>query len=287
MMIPTLTLGEVALRLQLQDEGLARLIQKEYDGFLSTRETPYQLRLNYTSRLHPDEEQFNLTAGFNNDYFYLRSTALICFYRLATGRGVLHVAPSDYGTEAVLQNGFRYLCQLLALQQHSIFFHAAGIYHWGLQKAFLFMGASGSGKTTICRLSSTSEYQIISDDLVLVGITPGGIKLYPSPFFGELKGESSHCQAFPVAGIFLIRKGKDNQITTPLSTSEQVATLAANLPYVESYDRLRQQQILSLLAQLAYQQPLSQLTFTKQPSFWEEITFFFNNHRGVKNVSSY
>jgi hypothetical protein len=80
------------------------------------------------------------------------------------------------------ENYLRVLYAWLCLDQSGLVVHAAGVISEG--KGFVFFGRSGSGKTTVSRLSMYST--VLSDDLVIIKASASGkFWLYGVPFRGD------------------------------------------------------------------------------------------------------
>lgn len=102
--------------------------------------------------------------------------------------------------------------------------HAAGIVIDG--RAFVLVGAEGSGKTTWAGLSGASGARVIGDDLLIV--EEG--HLLATPLRAELATEATKGR-FPLAGI-LVPAHAPSPSLEPLPRLAAAAALAANLPYV-------------------------------------------------------
>lgn len=75
-------------------------------------------------------------------------------------------------------------------------------------KAFIFIGKSGAGKTTIANIFS--KFNILSDELVALRIIEGKFFAFSTPFWGEMKNEEKNLKS-KLKKIFFIKKHNDNR----------------------------------------------------------------------------
>ena len=88
------------------------------------------------------------------------------------------------------------------IEAHGLVIHAASLVRNG--RAFLFCGRSGSGKTTIARLSQHAT--LLSDELSIVRITDHRVRCYGTPFWGDL-ARAGEDRAAPLVGIYFLTTG--------------------------------------------------------------------------------
>ena len=106
--------------------------------------------------------------------------------------------PLQYPLEDLL---FRHLLA----ERHALLVHACGVGWHG--RGYLFVGSSGSGKSTTARLWKAAGATVLNDDRVVLHASPDGIFIYPTPWFGEhpdVEGEET-----PLAALYLLRKGSE------------------------------------------------------------------------------
>lgn len=93
-------------------------------------------------------------------------------------------------------------------------------------KGFLFMGKSGTGKSTHSRLWLThvEGSWLLNDDNPMLRLTEGGVRVYGSPWSGK-----THCyrnESAPVAGIVRLKQAPRNRFRV----CEDIAAFSAVLP---------------------------------------------------------
>ncbi|MBQ3613469.1 MAG: phosphoenolpyruvate carboxykinase [Bacteroidales bacterium] len=93
-------------------------------------------------------------------------------------------------------------------------------------KGFLFMGKSGTGKSTHSRLwlKHIEGSWLLNDDNPMLRLTEGGVRVYGSPWSGK-----THCyrnESAPVAGIVRLKQAPRNRFRV----CEDIAAFSAVLP---------------------------------------------------------
>lgn len=151
-------------------------------------------------------------------------------------------AESDLATPMVMENSFRVATAYAALYRGGIIFHSAAIVLD--DQAYIFVGRSNAGKTTLTKKSHEQGFRVLSDDINL--ILPGhyGYEAYPVPFTGEFgrpEIQGNKILTFNVKAICLLSQSP----TLTIKTSDPALSLARLLvgcPYVnsdpEEYDRI-------------------------------------------------
>lgn len=139
---------------------------------------------------------------------------------------------SDAGSESfagIFENFFRVLTAYRLLESGGALVHAAGIVKDGL--AFLFLGRSGAGKTTLSRMAEERGGTVLSDDLNALTPGPAGAVVAALPFTGDLGPRSGRPATWPLGGVFRLEQSAADE-AFPLSRAAALAALVACSPFV-------------------------------------------------------
>jgi hypothetical protein len=178
--------------------------------------------------------------------------------QIALGRGGRDPAPR------AIENLLRAAVAWMAIERGGFLLHGASIVRGG--RGFLFYGPSGAGKSTLAALSD--EGRVISDDLSLVLRRPAGLVVAGGPFRGTYREGAPVVGAFPVAGLYRIRKADAIRVTP--GDAGCFADLVGNLPYI--VDQVgRRSDLLDRVRAIAAGAALRTLEFRKDRSFWPAI----------------
>jgi hypothetical protein len=164
------------------------------------------------------------------------------------------------------QNVLRFIYFFEILQCGGLLLHASSVVRNGM--AYIFPGASGSGKTSIVRFSPGMA--ILNDEISVVQLSGDGspATAWGTPFYGDWGQPGEHLSA-PVKGFFFPIKSKSHRIL-PLSQEETHGYLLPRIcTYTTWEPRLRK--LFDLGMQLAEKVPGYLLHFLPTPDFWDAI----------------
>ncbi len=142
--------------------------------------------------------------------------------------------------------------------------HSAGLVVDG--RAFLLVGAPGSGKSSFAALGERAGARVLSDDLVLLDRADGAFEALGAPF------RSTHVARYgpgrwPLAAVLFPRRGSP-AAWVPCRALTARARILANLPFV-SDAALGAERSAALVDRLASDVPCLELTFGLDPTFVE------------------
>jgi hypothetical protein len=177
------------------------------------------------------------------------------------------------------QSFLRIACSVLLAPLGGVLFHSSSVVR--NDKAFLFVGESGAGKTTIARLSSPSL--ILSDEVsAIVPAGPGmtdGYMCHATPFWGDLadglddEGRKvvlrEQPAAAPLERIFFPRKDTRDAVipvlpfATFLELTREAFAFGDDAPTMDA--------ITATCQMLAERIPAFELHFRRSPEFWSCI----------------
>lgn len=164
-----------------------------------------------------------------------------------------------------LENYLRVLVGWDVVQRQGLLLHAAGIVH--ADRACVFFGASGAGKSTVAGLSAPRP--VLSDDLVLIERSGAGYVACGAPFRGSEWQAPRLNACAPLAALFALEQAP-HHARQPLATAAAVARLVAATPFVTTCRRGVTRVVEAALG-LATTIAPARLQFRKDGQFWEVI----------------
>ena len=162
-------------------------------------------------------------------------------------------------------NGVEYFLRvvyaLLCFEQGGLMLHAAGVVR--NERAFLFFGRSGAGKTTAAR--NALDGIVLNDDLIALLPEDHGWRAYGTPFTNPTQTRPSSASA-PVAGLFRLVQSPTLAIE-PLLGARALAELLTSIPVLNGSPSPP----ISRCRQLLDTIPAYKLFLRPDPSFWPLI----------------
>lgn len=184
-----------------------------------------------------------------------------------TLKGTLWAADGDLLTlPLVIENYLRIVAAYSALMRGGLLIHSAGIVVD--ERAYLFLGRSGAGKTTVSKMALDTQADVLSDDInIVLPSEKGGFCVGAVPFAGELGNLCLLREGlYPLGGMFWLRKGKRPEGAKPMDLAVQLAHIYACCPIVNA-DARQMDQILETCKRIVTAQPLRLLDFNRDETF--------------------
>lgn len=256
--------GAISILLRCIDNDLADTLHERYADFIYDGEHDHSILIEI------DPEQINENKDlpkmpihrFEPGKTFIEGRWLRGFYDEIRGYGELILA--DASPISHIEYYLRSICAIAAFQGGQILLHAAGILRTGY--ALLFVGHSGSGKSTIVQLSPGSI--VLSDDLVLLEPCTDKWIAHGTPFWNPGQAREENTCAI-VKSIFTLIKSDHNSIQE-LKLGRALAEIISNIPII-SADPYRNERLLGLGMKLCEDVPVYELSFQKNQSFWSMV----------------
>jgi hypothetical protein len=270
----SLALGDWSLRISGIDHELSRALGRRWGGFVSRGdegEPTLALRV-----LRCGEGWLQPQAGepYRVEAEVADRTPLVRSYTFAAapeaGRSAWRCGLCDSPREPrerALENLVRYLVSRLAVERGGFALHASGVLREGA--AYLFAGASRSGKSTVTALSAPCT-SLGDDYAVAVPAASGGWLAPAVPFDNSERAPSGPPGGwFPLAGIWRLHQAAECRVETPGPLAAGASLMACvafgwALPDL-SEALLRQVERFVATGRFVH------LHFTKSPAFWQLI----------------
>lgn len=145
---------------------------------------------------------------------------------------------------------------VMTIPEDTVAMHSSCIVYQG--KAVLFLGESGTGKSTHTRL--WREYikgsKLLNDDSPLVRCTEGNIWVYGSPWSG--KTPCYRTERYPLAGCVRLSQASGNKIGR-LNTLQAFGALHPSAPPAFAYDDRLYEGVCSVLGKIISRVPVYRL----------------------------
>jgi len=152
--------------------------------------------------------------------------------------------------------------------------HAAGVVVRG--RAFVLVGAAGSGKSTFARCARDGGALSLSEDLVVLHAAGAGFEALSVPFRADDRRPAGPGR-WPVAAVLLPEAGPEPGMR-PADRMRARASLAANLPYAAD-SRRHGPALVTLMERLLAAVPVCTLTFRPDGSFLPLLAAFGEESR--------
>lgn len=242
-----ISIGRVPLSLFIPPGDLRQRAARRYQEFRarSADSLPVFLR----SR-NPDPR------GDGKFSYALDDASLELGFSAAEFHGVRH----EYALDSLL----RILLTAVLLPQRGFLLHAASVIRDGC--AYIFVGRSGAGKSTVASLSPVGS--VLTDEISLLRYCDGCWQAFGTPFWGEFRAAGLN-RRVPVAGIYFLTQDREDRFE-PLTGKEILLALLPCVLFFSS-DLRANESLLSTLLDLAGRVPGYRLHFRRSPDFWRVI----------------
>jgi hypothetical protein len=265
----TIEIGGIPIRVNTTDADFLNMLQNRYAGFVGSSEyaaVEFDVDLFTPGFVDPDADvRVTQHAG----KWALERGDFRAEWEPARRTGTIRQSANPYSIDAVL----RIVHTLVLAQEGGFLMHAASAIRNG--NAFLFVGVSGAGKTTISRLAPP-DVTLLTDEISYVrkDVRKGVQKqdfsyvAYGTPFTGELAKLGENVSA-PVSALYLLAQGPENRID-PVAPGQAVRELLANVLFFAEEQELVQRSFHAA-CEFVSRVPVSRLTFVPDTRVWEMI----------------
>lgn len=242
-----ISIGDFPLCLRIPEGKLREKAELRYRDFASGVKDSFDVALDRPDSVGNNSPEFEYS--FEDARLYLSQSQ-------AEFRGVRH----EYALDSLI----RILLTVALLPKQGFLLHAASIVRDG--RAYIFMGRSGAGKSTVASLSP--EGSVLTDEISLVRFVDAEWRAHGTPFWGEFRA-AGHNQNYPIAGIYCLAQAPEDNVA-PLKPKE---LLRAMLPCVLFFspEQKANEALLSILMKFVHEAPCFRLHFRKETAFWDAV----------------
>ena len=267
----TLTIADLPLTISA-DAALIAALLKRYAAFLqpdqpaaSDQRVAFNARIErvgYTPRATDDRPLvFHASSAHFTAPDYSGDIDLAQQRAVLTLNSAAPVEDADYF--------IRTIYALRLFEAGGLLFHAAGLVRH--ERGYLFFGHSGSGKTTVSRLSP--EASVLNDDLIALLPDAGQWHMHATPFSNPTQVALQHAPTSPRSAIVsgAYRLIQDQRVyVEELLPALAVAEIVASSPIVCA-DPARTLDLIMRARQLHAAVPIRHLHFLPDDSFWKVV----------------
>lgn len=258
----SLQLAGLRTAILTRDSEVAELVKGRYRGFLSEGAPDWRMKIEVgPTGPVPFADSVVVRRNGGAARFVVQRQDFVGTLDLKERTGQLALAEPD---EISLDCFLRVAYSLALVDACGLLVHAASLMRDG--KAYLFCGRSGSGKTTVARLSS--EATLLSDEISMVRTHEGHARCYGTPFWGELARGGENRSA-PLVGIYFLRQATRHAVEV-LKPRQALQQLLPNVLFFAREAQLTAH-VLNIAADLVAAVPCFDLAFLPDPGFWRVI----------------
>jgi len=256
-----LNIGAAPIALYIEDPSFADLMRERYGDFVEAQGpacAEVEVQLAEAQSGDPDQEMQVVRDG---RLWRMERGDLRAEFDSDTNRGVIRQTANPYAIDSAL----RVIHTLLLSNQGGFLLHAASAIR--NDKAYVFSGVSGAGKTTIARLAPP-DATLLTDEASYLRPEDGGYFAYGTPFAGELARIGEPAKA-PVEKLLLLAKGPENRLDR-VPTSAAARLLMRNILFF-ARDAAAVARVFNSACDFVARVPVYVLTFFPSPEVWNLI----------------
>jgi len=254
--------GGLPISLRTDDPHFLESVRQRYAGFISQSKPQAELLLELATAASASDEDVQVLRDGRE--WLVKRGDFRARWDPQTGRGTVRQNPSPYALDSVL----RIVHSLILASTGGFLLHAASAICE--DKAYVFSGVSGAGKTTMTRLAPENVV-LLTDEVSYIRPAGEGYSAFGTPFAGELARVGENCSA-PIAALFFLNQGPENRVDE-LPTTIAVQRLMRNILFF-AQDRDLVETIFASACQFVSRIPVRQLTFYPDSRVWNEVVSF-------------
>jgi hypothetical protein len=270
--LPTVTVevGNIPILLEPSDPKFCDVLESRYESFASrnagnSRNSNANPACRFEIHLDPlgraSDEDARVTR--EGSLWHFRRGDFDATWDPRAGHGRITQCPNPYSIDTVL----RITHSLVLAEEGGFLLHAASAIR--NNRAFLFAGISGAGKTTISRLAPP-DATVLTDEISYIrrDTTGKNYTAFGTPFAGELARVGANTSA-PLKTLYLLVQGPENRVASISKIDAARAIMRHVLFFAEEKDLVAK--VFDSVLEFVSRVDVSQLIFTPDPRAWELI----------------
>lgn len=256
----TVEIGGTPIQLRTSDPGFLRMIENRYAGFLNPTAAPacrFDVQLSANPRM-ADQDVEVFRNGFT---WCLRRGDFRAEWDLQRREGWIRQCANPYSIDTVL----RITHSLLLAMEGGFQLHASSAIR--NDRAFLFAGVSGVGKTTTARLAPVDAI-VLTDEISYVRRDDSGYRAYGTPFAGELARPGANASA-PIQRVCLLKQSSQNRLL-PVTRTQAIRALMRHVLFFAQDNELVER-VLDSVVSFVSNVEVVEMEFTRDGRGWDLI----------------
>jgi hypothetical protein len=274
--LPTVTvqIGGIPILLQPSDPDFCDVLESRYESF-ATRNAPdtsanaisnvacrFEIHLDPRGRASDEDARVTREVINGAPLWHFRRGDFDATWNPQTREGRILQCPNPYSIDTVL----RITHSLVLAEEGGFLLHAASAIR--NNRAFLFAGISGVGKTTISRLAP-ADATVLTDEISYIRRAPNkNYTAFGTPFAGELARIGANTSA-PLKTLYLLVQGAENRIASVSKVGAARAIMRHVLFFAEEKDLVAK--VFDSVLEFVSRVEVAQLIFTPDARAWELI----------------
>ncbi|HUE42133.1 MAG TPA: hypothetical protein VMP12_01165 [Candidatus Sulfotelmatobacter sp.] len=272
--LPTVTIeiGGIPILLRPSDPKFCEVLESRYETFAKRNATNttnaatrpacrFEIHLDARGRASDEDARVTRTGSL----WHFRRGDFDATWDPRAGHGRITQCPNPYSIDTVL----RITHSLVLAEEGGFLLHAASAIR--NQRAFLFAGVSGAGKTTMSRVAPP-DATVLTDEISY--IRRSDVKndknyvAFGTPFAGELARVGANVSA-PLEALYLLVQGPENRIEPISKIAAARAIMRHVLFFAEEKDLVAK--VFDSVLEFVSRVRVAQLIFTPDARAWELI----------------
>ncbi len=256
----TVEIGGTPIQLRTNDANFLRMIEDRYAGFMNPSALPacrFDVHLSSSQRM-ADEDVEVFRSGST---WCLRRGDFRAEWDLKSRQGWIRQCANPYSIDTVL----RITHSLLLAMQGGFQLHASSAIR--NERAFLFAGVSGVGKTTTARLAPADAI-VLTDEISYIRRNDSGYRAYGTPFAGELAKPGANASA-PIQRVGLLKQSSQNRLL-PVTRTQAIRALMRHVLFFAQDNELVER-VLDSVVRFVSSVEVVEMEFTRDGRGWDLI----------------
>jgi hypothetical protein len=254
-------IGGTGIEVSTSDAAFEQVLRTQYAGFIQPGSSAsIQLKVDLTppSLMDPDAD---IQVRNEGNRWIMDRGDFHASYDALTRTGIVRQNASRHGLDSVI----RIIHSLQLAERSGFLLHAASVIR--ADRAFVFAGPSGAGKTTISRLAPADAY-LLTDEISYVRKLAGKWMAFGTPFAGELARAGENLSA-TVEALFLLKHGTENRIQA-LNAAVAARSVLRNILFFAD-DSVLARRLFDTVCEFVESVSVFELSFLPDARVWDWI----------------